>query len=91
MKSKRNYGWFTDLSKDINYALGDRTDRSVSRRTAQGLKRTFNSKMHDDDAEDVAHAAMVATGLLLKSKNDNAKVGGLFMLFGLFICYQNGQ
>jgi hypothetical protein len=91
-KSKRNYGLLTDFSKEINRALGDNSGRTVSRRTAHGIQRSFRlENMSDDDAEDVAHGAMLATTGLLLSKNDGAKAAGLLLLFGLIACYQNGK
>ncbi len=91
-KSTRNYGVITDFSKELNHILGDRSGRTVSRRTAHGIKNSFNlNEMHDDDAEDIAHGAMVATAALLASKSDGAKVCGLLLLLGLVACYQNGK
>ena len=43
LKSNRNYGALSEVSKTINYSLGDRSGRSVSMRTAQGFKKSFNS------------------------------------------------
>ena len=92
--TKRNFGGLTDLSKDINHALGDRSGKSVSVRTAHGFKRAFNlsdNDMHDNTAEDIVHAGMLASGALLSAKSDGAKVGGLFLLLALFACYHNGR
>lgn len=92
IKTKRNYGILTDFSKELNSALGDKTGRTVSRRTAHGIKRGFNlHDMHDNDAEDIAHGAMITTAALLASKNDGAKVCGALLLLGLVACYQNGR
>jgi hypothetical protein len=92
LKSDRDYGVLSDVSKTMNYALGDRTGRSISMRTAQGFKMAFDfNEMHEDTAEDIVHAGMVATGFLLKSDNDNANACGFLLLLGLVACYQNGR
>ncbi|MFZ5551873.1 MAG: hypothetical protein ACOZCO_02065 [Bacteroidota bacterium] len=92
-KSKRNYGILTDASKAINEALGDKTGRTVSMRTAHGFKNSFelNDSMDDETAEDIVHGGMVASALLLCSKNEGAKIGGLLLLLSLVACYQNGK
>lgn len=90
--NKTNYGVLTDVSKGINEAFGDKSGRTVSRRTAHGFKRSFKkSNMHDDDAEFIVHGAMVTSGALLKSKSSGAQAAGLLLLFGLFACYQDGK
>lgn len=98
MKSKvvklneRNYGALTDVSKSLNYLLGDRSNRTVSMRTANGFKNTFRlSDMDDNEAEDIVHSGMIASGLLLLAKNDGLKVCGLLLSFVLLVCYQNGK
>lgn len=92
LKSERDYGVLSDVSKTINYALGDRTGRSVSMRTAQGFKNSFKlDDMHEDTAEDIVHLGMVATASLVNSKNDNAKLLGLLLGIGLTVCYLNGE
>lgn len=92
LKSERDYGVLSEVSKTINYALGDRTGRSVSMRTAQGFKKSFAlDNMHEDMAEDIIHAGMAATTLLLTSKNDNARLLGLLVGLGLGAFYANGK
>ena len=93
-KSTRNFGVSTDFSKSVNRTFGDATGRSVSMRTAHGFKNTFklsDYEMHDDTAEDIVHGGMVIATSLLSAKSDGAKVGGLLLLLGLFLCYQNGK
>jgi 3-methyladenine DNA glycosylase Tag len=92
LKSNTTYPAVTELSKAINELLGDRTGRTVSMRTAQGLKRTFGAtEMHEDTAEDIVHVGMVASAALLNSKNDAAKAGGVLLLLGLAWMYQEGK
>ena len=92
LKSERDYGILSEVSKAINNTLGDETGRSVSMRTAQGFKKSFNlNDMHEDTAEDIVHLGMVATLALAKSKNDNAKLLGLLLGIGLTVCYWNGE
>lgn len=93
ISKKRNYGLLTDASKAINEALGDKTGRTVSMRTAHGFKNTFNlnETMDDNTAEDIVHAGMVASAALLVNKNDGAKIAGALLLLGLIGCYQNGK
>ncbi len=89
----RNYGALTDLSKAANELLGDKSGRTVSMRTAHGFKNVFNlnDEMTDNTAEDIVHAGMLASVALLSSKNDGAKIGGLFLALSLAACYQNGK
>jgi hypothetical protein len=90
--AKRNYGVSTEMSKSLNELLGDKSGRTVSRRTTQGFKKAFDIKnMDDENTEDIVHAAMISTGLLLASKNDNAKIFGVLLLAGLIACYQIGK
>jgi hypothetical protein len=91
LRSSRDYGALSDVSKTLNYALGDRTGRSISMRTAQGFKSAFDiNDMHEDVAEDIVHAGMLTTGALLRSESKGANACGLLLLLGLVACYQNG-
>jgi len=91
-KSKQNYGVLTDISKEFNTFFGDRTGSSVSRRTAHGLKRGLDLRNVDDNsAEFIVHAGMVATGALLKSKDETSKGIGIFLGAALWACYLNGE
>jgi hypothetical protein len=90
--TKRNYGVLTDASKDLNRSLGDKSGRTVSMRTAHGLKKSFNlNKMSDDTAEDIVHGAMIATTALLNSKDSGDKAIDAFMTFALMTFYQDGK
>ncbi|HTA81463.1 MAG TPA: hypothetical protein VK783_00885 [Bacteroidia bacterium] len=94
IKPERNYGALTEASKSLNRALGDRTGRTVSIRTAHGFKRAFNLSdydMDDNTAEDIVHGGMTVATALISSKSDGAKVGGILLLLGLFVCYQSGK
>jgi hypothetical protein len=92
MEQKITYGVLTELSKSWNFALGDKTDRSVSRRTAHGLMNTFKlPNMNAEQAEDIAHAGMVFTAALLLSKNKNSVITGIGILALLIILYWNGK
>lgn len=91
-KKETNYGVLTDVSKGWNIILGDKSGRTVSRRTAHGFKNAFKlQNMEDDDAELIVHGAMVASGALISAKSDGAKAAGLLLLLGLFACYQEGK
>lgn len=90
--TKNDYGVLTEFSKEVNYILGDRSGRTVSRRTADGIKSGFNlPHMSDEQAEGIAHGAMIASVGLLKSKNDGAQACGMLLLVGLLACYQNSK
>lgn len=93
INKKRNYGLLTDASKTINEALGDKTGRTVSMRTAHGFKNTFNlnETIDDNTAEDIVHTGMLASAALLTNKSDGAKIVGALLLLGLIGCYQNGK
>jgi hypothetical protein len=87
-----NYGALTDASKGLNMVFGDKTGRTVSRRTTHGFKNAFSLQhVDDEDAEDLMHGAMIASGGLLMAKNDGAKVVGLLLLVGLIFCYHAGK
>lgn len=89
-----NYGILSDVSKTINYGLGDRSGRTVSRRTTQGFKRAFNindSQLSDQNAEHIIHGAMVGTAVLLKSKKNANVATGLLTLACLFALYHAGK
>jgi len=88
-----DYGSLGDLSKALNYGLGDRTGRTVSRRTTQGFKRVMNitdERMHDQNAEHIIHGAMLGTAGLLLSKEGNKGLG-LLGLACLIAFYQAGK
>lgn len=92
LKNPRNYGALTEVSRGLNIALGDKTGRTVSRRTTHGFKNAFKlHHLNDEDAEDLVHAAMVASGGLMCMKNNGAKAVGLLLLVGLVFCYHAGK
>lgn len=89
---QRNFGFLTEVSKEINYSLGDYTDRTVSMRTAHGYKRAFNRHDIDDNtAEDIVHLIMTAAPILVSQKNDGAKAVGILVFAALFGLYQQGR
>lgn len=89
---ERDYGLLSDASQSANRLLGDDSGRSISLRTGHGLKRALNSNISDDNAVHIAHAGMVASGVLVfKSKNDGGKLLGFALILFLFFCYQAGK
>jgi hypothetical protein len=91
-RRQTNYGALTDLSKALNEMFGDSSGRTVSHRTAQGVKHVFNAHhMHDDAAEDIVHAGMLGAAALLRSTNEEARATGALLSFVLLVCYQNGK
>lgn len=91
IEKHRDYGALSDLSKSANYLLGDKSGRSISMRTAHGFKRTFAPNISDNAAEDIVHVGMIASGRLLCSENDNAKLGGGLLLLLLIANYHAGK
>ncbi len=90
--STTNYGPITDVSKFLNKAAGDNSERSISLRTAHGFKDFFNlDKLDDDAAELIVHGGMTATILLLRSKKGGANAAGFLLLAGLLACYLKGR
>jgi hypothetical protein len=88
--NERNLGLLTDVSRAANSLLGDNTGRTISLRTAQGFKNTFNlHNLSDDEAMDIVHLAMLGGGLMLNSKNPNAKLFGSLLGLGLVALYHN--
>jgi hypothetical protein len=91
-QNKRDFGKFTEISRELNQMFGDKSGRTISRRTAQGLKTALKlHNMEEDAAEDLVHGLMTLTPVLLSSKNDTATAIGVVLLAGLFGCYQNGK
>lgn len=91
-RSTRNFGALTDVSKGINRALGDESGRTVSRRTAAGLRKSINTpKMHIDTAEDIAHLGMLFVAGAIFSKDKRAVNGALIVLLLLFVFYHVGK
>lgn len=90
--SEPEYGVLTDFSREVNLILGDKSGRSVSRRTAHGIKNSFNlPNASDGEAENIAHGAMMASAGLLASRSEGAKACGFLLLLGLIACYQKGK
>lgn len=83
---------FGKFSADLNRTLGDTTGRTVSMRTAHGLKRLLNlNEMSDNVAEGIVHVGMVAIPPLMVSKNADNKLMGIILSIWLIGCYQNGK
>lgn len=67
-------------------------ERTVSRRTAHGLKDALDiNHIDDSDAEDIVHAGIALTTILLKSKDETSNNIGVFLLAGLVGCYLKGK
>lgn len=91
---KVNYGIWTEVSKEINASLGDKSGRTVSRRTTHGFKNALNlsnNEITDENAEHLMHCAMISSAALLVNKNNGAKIAGLIILAGLVGLYQAGK
>jgi hypothetical protein len=92
LRKEENYGIITDISKDLNSAFGDKSGRTVSRRTAQGLKKSLDIQHIDDDsAEHIVHAGMALSTILLKSKDETSNGIGILLFAGLLGCYLKGK
>lgn len=92
MTYDRNYGLLTEASKDLNVLLGDSTGRTVSMRTAHGLKSTLNSpSMSEATAEDIVHGGMILSAGMLLSKNKNSLLTGILIVLGLILLYKKGS
>ena len=85
----RTYGKATQLSKKLNFILGDKTNRSVSMRTAHGYMRILKAeRMNEDRAEDIVHGIMVLVLFLLITQNISL---GVFVIINLAILYHIGK
>lgn len=94
MKTKEidNYGILTEISKELNKAVGDHSGRTLSRRTAHGLRKSFDLRnVSDEEAEAIAHTAMIASGICLSSKDSETKLFGSLLTIALVVLYQNGK
>lgn len=80
-----------DNSRFINALVGDKTGRTISLRTGQGVKKSLNLNISDREAVDITHTAMLAGGLLLCSKNTTTKNIGLGIGATLFLAYHAGK
>ncbi len=91
---QNNYGVLTEVSKGINRSLGDTSERTVSRRTAHGLKNTTGVyQMDDDAAEVIIHLGMILSGLLLclSIKDRRLLIGAAILIVILILLYQAGK
>jgi hypothetical protein len=80
------------VSREINFMLGDRTGRTVTHRTTQGMKRMFDlPELSDDTGSHIVHVGMIAVPVLLTRKNPTARFIGFVILIFLFLWYQMGK
>lgn len=92
LQSERNFGVFTDMSKGLNWLLGDSTGRTISLRTAHGIKNSFGlTIMSDLRAEKIAHGLMIASFAGLASQAYWKKTLGVTGVVILIIFYQMGK
>jgi len=87
---KLDYGLLTEASKGLNDFLGDKTGRTVSRRTSHGFKNAFKLDIPDEVAEHVVHGAMIYSANHLFSESGN-KTNGLLSALALLALYQIGK
>lgn len=89
---RKNFGVWTELSKSVNRFFGDNSGRTVSRRTAQGMKEVFNRHdINDRSAEKITHVGMIATLGMILSRNKDVRNLGFIMLFVLIGVYLIGK
>lgn len=87
-----NYGALTEVSRELNKILGDKSGKTISRRTTHGFKKLFkltDMDISDENAEHIVHGIMIATIIALNNKG--TRVTGMLMLVGLFLFYHAGE
>ena len=80
-----------DSSRAANKLLGDKSGRTISRRTGQGIKRGLQLQINDQEAEDLAHVVMVAIPFFWKSENKFLRNVSMALGGGLFLAYHRGK
>lgn len=79
----------TLLSQKMNYALGDRTGRTITRTTMDGASRLTNGQLRLSGFE--AHILMIGAGFGLISKDKTVKTMGIILLVILVLFYLAGR
>lgn len=78
-------------SKELNLFFGDRTGRSISRRTAHGFKDVTGLNITDRDSEFLMHTVMIGTFLGLNSSKSQTRTAANVGLGALFLLYHAGR
>lgn len=78
-------------SKELNLLFGDKTGRSISRRTAHGFKNVTGLKITSRESEVIMHGAMLASAAGLSSKNPTVRTLGGIGATALFLLYHAGK
>lgn len=86
---KYAYNSGTELSREGNYILGDRTGRTITRTTMDGVSVISNGAINPSG--ELVHAAMISTAILLFSKKKEFLFIGLMILLLLLIFYFAGR
>jgi hypothetical protein len=90
-KNQNDFGMLEGIANELNFN-GDNSEMSISRRTACGLKKSLALQHIDDtSAENIVHAGIALTTILLKSKNQTANGLGILLIAGLLSCYWEGK
>lgn len=79
----------TELSRIGNRFLGDKTGRTITRTTMDGVYRITNGKFMPSG--ELTHATMIGTGIALRSKNKVVKAVGYISLATLIVSYFAGR
>lgn len=84
-----DYGGLEEVSRKLNRMLGDRTGRTVTQRTQDGLAAMTNGRLDLDGCE--THALMLATAACLASRNKALTLLGLGGLAFLTAGWLHGE
>ncbi|HRN41616.1 MAG TPA: hypothetical protein PK649_06035 [Vicingus sp.] len=79
----------TIVSKKMNYALGDRTGRTITKTTMDGAYRLTNGQFNLSGFD--THTMMWVAGIGLMMKDKSIKTIGLILLVVLVIFYFAGR
>jgi len=79
----------TELSRLGNHILGDRTGRTITKTTMEGVENITNGKFMPSG--EVTHAAMIAGGAAIFSKNKAARTFGLITWGIIGLAYLAGR
>lgn len=83
------YEVLTQLSRDINHSLGDRTGRTVTMRTGDGIHNWSNGRF--DPSGEETHLLMGLSAALLLSGNRMGQVVGGLGVLALAIAWHAGK
>ena len=88
-ETQYDYGVLNDLSRSFNAALGDRTGRTTTQRTQDGMYNLTKGRVDPTGGE--MHALMIGSAACLASRNKALTVVGLIGLAAVVASWLAGE